>query len=136
MGIRKCCWSGVFREWCGVPGEVYSESLILGGWEGFILGEGSSSRNARWRKISRSTVVSVLNISTQCYSPPEVDRIWGIWGSYYNIPKAIFYLPKGDYRVKGDNVSSMLSLGVSEGLQGVFNRAHMGHGLNSLKGVK
>ena len=25
------------------------------------------------------------------------DRIWGIWGSYYNIPKAIFYLLKGDY---------------------------------------
>ena len=23
-------------------------------------------------------------------------RIWGIWESY-NIPKAIFYLPKGDY---------------------------------------
>ena len=19
------------------------------------------------------------------YSPPEVDRIWGTWGSYYNI---------------------------------------------------
>ena len=26
-----------------------------------------------------------------------MDRIWGIWGSYYNIPKAIFYLLKGDY---------------------------------------
>ena len=23
-------------------------------------------------------------------------RIWGIWGSYYTIPKAIFYLLKGD----------------------------------------
>ena len=22
--------------------------------------------------------------------------MWGIWGSYYNIPKAIFYLLKGD----------------------------------------
>ena len=32
------------------------------------------------------------------YSPPEVDRIWGIWGSYYNILKAIFYLLKGDYK--------------------------------------
>ena len=31
------------------------------------------------------------------YSPPEVDRIWGIWGSCYNIPKAIFYLLKKDY---------------------------------------
>ena len=27
-----------------------------------------------------------------------IDRIWGIWGSYYNIPKAIFYLLKGDSR--------------------------------------
>ena len=31
------------------------------------------------------------------YSPPEVDRIWGIWGFYYNVPKAMFYLLKGDY---------------------------------------
>ena len=31
------------------------------------------------------------------YSPPQVDRIWGIWGSYFNIPKAMFYLLKGDY---------------------------------------
>ena len=30
--------------------------------------------------------------------PLKIDRIWGIWGSYYRIPKAIFYLPKGDYR--------------------------------------
>ena len=25
-------------------------------------------------------------------------RIWGIGGSYYKIPKAIFYLLKGDYK--------------------------------------
>ena len=35
---------------------------------------------------------------TDVYSPPEVDRIEGIWGSDYNIPKAILYLLKGDYR--------------------------------------
>ena len=29
--------------------------------------------------------------------PPEINRIWGIWESYYNLPKAIFYLRKGDY---------------------------------------
>ena len=28
-------------------------------------------------------------------------KIWGIGGSSYNIPKAIFYLLKGDYRVCG-----------------------------------
>ena len=32
------------------------------------------------------------------YSPPEVHRIWGIWGSYYTIPKAIFYILKGGYK--------------------------------------
>ena len=35
------------------------------------------------------------------YSPPQVDRIWGIWGSYSNIPEAILYLLQGDYTVKG-----------------------------------
>ena len=35
--------------------------------------------------------------SFRTYSPPSVDRTWGIWGSYHNIPKAIFYLLKGDY---------------------------------------
>ena len=34
------------------------------------------------------------------YSPPKVDRIWGRRGSYLNIPKAIFYLLKGDYKSK------------------------------------
>ena len=32
------------------------------------------------------------------YSPPQVDRIWGIWGSYYTIPQAIFYLLNGAYK--------------------------------------
>ena len=32
------------------------------------------------------------------YNPPEVNRIWGIWGSDYNVPKDVFYLLKGDYR--------------------------------------
>ena len=31
------------------------------------------------------------------FSPPGVDRIWGIWGPDYDIPKTIFYLLKGDY---------------------------------------
>ena len=30
------------------------------------------------------------------YNPPQVDRIWGMWGSYYNIFKAICYLLKRD----------------------------------------
>ena len=35
------------------------------------------------------------------YSPPAVDIIWGIWKIYDNVPKAIFYLLKGDYMVLG-----------------------------------
>ena len=31
-----------------------------------------------------------------------MDRIWGIWGSDYNTPKAIFYLIKGDCRYQVD----------------------------------
>ena len=38
-------------------------------------------------------------LQLRVYSPPEVDRIWGIWGSYYNIPIAILYVLKGDYRL-------------------------------------
>ena len=32
------------------------------------------------------------------YSPPQVDRVWGIWGLYSDLPEAIFHLLKGDYR--------------------------------------
>ena len=35
------------------------------------------------------------------YSPPYVDRIWCILGSYYDMPKARFYLLKGGCRVLG-----------------------------------
>ena len=30
------------------------------------------------------------------YSLPSVDGMWGIWGSYYTVPTAIFYLLKGE----------------------------------------
>ena len=36
------------------------------------------------------------------------NRIWDIWGSYYNVPKAIFYLLKGDYNC---------SIGLREGCE-------------------
>ena len=39
-----------------------------------------------------------LLISFRDYGPPKVDRIGGIWGSQYNMPKAIFYLREGDYK--------------------------------------
>ena len=33
------------------------------------------------------------------YSPPYVNRIWGVWGSSNSIPKAIFYLLKGEFKL-------------------------------------
>ena len=36
---------------------------------------------------------------------PQADRIWGIWGSYYSIRKAIFYLLNGDYKQNSSQIS-------------------------------
>ena len=39
------------------------------------------------------------------YSPLEVDRIWGSFGSYYSIPEAIlFYLLEGDYMLRAQGL--------------------------------
>ena len=40
--------------------------------------------------------VSLCGFMLWVYSRRQVDRIWGTWGSYHNIPKAIFYLLKGE----------------------------------------
>ena len=40
-------------------------------------------------------------LGVRVYSPPEVDRIWGIWGTYFHIAKAILYRLKGHYSVSG-----------------------------------
>ena len=54
------------------------------------------------------------------YSPPEVDTIWGVWGPYYNIPKAIFYLLKGDYSPNplGCYVSTGIGLALEDWILG------------------
>ena len=44
-----------------------------------------------------AALIGVVENSASNYSSPLVDRIWGVWGSYYNIPKAIFYLLRGLY---------------------------------------
>ena len=46
-----------------------------------------------------------VSLKPKAYSPPEVDRIWGIWESEYNIPKAIFHLLKGDYTPDARNLN-------------------------------
>ena len=48
--------------------------------------------------------------SPKPYSPPQVFRILGIWRSYYNVPKARFYLLKGDYNPKPLIPASLKSL--------------------------
>ena len=55
--------------------------------------------------------------------PLKVDRIWGIWGSYYNIPKAIFYLLKGDYSGWGRPCFSNVSAKV--GITGLVSHAYL-----------
>ena len=46
------------------------------------------------------SVCMYIYIYVYIESHPEGDRIlWGIWGSYCHIPKAIFYPLKGDYTV-------------------------------------
>ena len=47
-------------------------------------GEGLRSENLR-PGLGRKRCIVPLNY---------VDRLWGIWGSYYNTPKAMFYLLK------------------------------------------
>ena len=49
--------------------------------------------------VERSAAVNDI-IRLSPYSPPYVDRIWGIWGSYYSIPKVIFYLLEAHYNPK------------------------------------
>ena len=49
--------------------------------------------------MEKKMETTILGLGFRGYSFPYVDRIWGIWGSYCNIYKAIFCLPKEDYRV-------------------------------------
>ena len=55
-----------------------------------------------WQRLfSEPPKDPVLSDPTQLglyfFCSPQVDGIWGIWGSYHNIPKTRFYLLKGDY---------------------------------------
>ena len=66
------------------------------------------------RALELMAVVGVVGDQNSGYpykgcSPPLVDRIWAIWGSYYNIPKAIFYLLKGDYKAKNQDMAIRIS---------------------------
>ena len=51
------------------------------------------------------------SIANHGHSPASVNRIWGIWGSYCNIPKAIFYLLQGT--ISGTPIPSPLHSSLS-----------------------
>ena len=75
------------------------------------------------------------------YSPPELHRIWGIWGSYYNIPEAIiFYLLQGPcpcFRVLGGvlafNFPKSLKRDASQTLESAWWRKSRSSSRSSLK---
>ena len=54
-----------------------------------------------WGLVIRILRLQASMLKFGIYGPAKVDRIWGIWGPCYNIPKAILYLLKGDYRDSG-----------------------------------
>ena len=40
--------------------------------------------------MAKKMEITMYGLGFRIYDPAEVDRTWGIWGSYYNIPKAIW----------------------------------------------
>ena len=78
------------------------------------------------------------------YIPLSVDRIWSIWGLYYNIPKAMFYLLKGAYNLltmskadmepqqRGQHAKETRRWAVKMGTyEGGLYRFHVSYSLNS-----
>ena len=65
--------------------------------------ERESKEHILWNRSQQTLPQITLNPQTpNAYSPRKVDRIWGIWGSYYTLPKAIFHLLTGDYKPKAN----------------------------------
>ena len=104
-GIQKSNLKLECRNWAKRLGEP-SVVLMRGDMESIFQSNIANSYNS----YPRSTIPQyeifliysspdVHTLGGERYSPPEVDRKWGIWGSYYNIPKTIFYLLKGDDRL-------------------------------------
>ena len=57
----------------------------------WVLGSG-----LKGRKIQHQQTAAITNHAHSDYSPLQVNRKWGTWGSYYTMPNAIFYLLNGD----------------------------------------
>ena len=67
----------------------------------------SGSRPLFSEKVHQSKERRDCIDTARIYSPPSVDRLYGIWGSYYNIPAAIFYLLKGDYKRRTASIARL-----------------------------
>ena len=63
---------------------------------GYIKDQGERSRVKLSRNLPKSHIVGQPR-ATFCICAHDVDRIWGIWGSYYKVPNDIFHLLTGDY---------------------------------------
>ena len=55
----------------------------------------AASEAPRRRLLDQPVLTRVGSAGFTHYSPPYVDRTWDMWGSYYNMPKAIFYVLEG-----------------------------------------
>ena len=74
-------------------GPYHKDLSILGS----ILGSSHLGKLSYYIQGSRwAQRIPPLTPNPKTYSPPQVDTIWGIWGSYYNILKAVFHLHKGE----------------------------------------
>ena len=63
-------------------------------------------------------------LTLRAYCHPYVDRMWCIWGSFYDLPKAMFYLLQGGvdmfrFSIWGLGIRSAAISGVA-GLPGLF----------------
>ena len=54
--------------------------------------KGPKSRASKLESSNARIAPPILQIMF----PPKYVGVWDIWGSYYDIPKAIFYLLKGN----------------------------------------
>ena len=82
-------WGGLKNKDCSILGSILGSPYFVA-----LPTHASTSNVMQPRVEALNPDPKHTNLKAQ--SPPQVDRIWGIWGSYYNIPKALFY--KGDYK--------------------------------------
>ena len=86
-----------YRGYCPLLTRLYAVPfyLIWGSWLGMNLLSKLLGPTPKCRQCGcqdSGTQKATKSYNPKHYGPPQVDIIWGIWGSCYNMPKAIFYL--------------------------------------------